>query len=74
MIDDSTLGKRILVIFGLLYIYYTFWIYVLPFADDDNFITLFFPPIKYALLVPALIGTIFIGTLIIFTLVNYFLL
>lgn len=73
MIDDSTLGKRTLVIFGLLYIYYTFWIFVLPFVDDDNFITLFFPPIKYALLVPALIGTIFIGTLIIFTLVNYLL-
>lgn len=72
VLDDATLGKLVLIIFGILYFYYTIWIYILPFADDEDYIVLFFPPIKYALIIPALMGTLFVGTLIIFTLVTYF--
>lgn len=73
MIDDSTLGRSVLIVFGLLYLYYTFWIYALPFVDDDNFVLRFFPPVKYALLVPAVLGTIFIGTLVTFIVVTFLL-
>ncbi len=73
ILDDSTLGKLVLITSGILYLYYTFWIYVLPFADDEDWMTIFFPPIRYALLVPAVIGSLFIGTLVVFTLITFFL-
>lgn len=66
LLDDSTLGKLILIVSIILYVYYTFWIYGLPFADEDNFVTLFFPPIRYALIVPAICGTLFIGSILLF--------
>lgn len=73
VLDDATLGKLVLVVFGLLYFYYTFWIYILPFVDEENFITLFFPSVRYALIVPAILGSLFIGTLMTYIIMTYFL-
>lgn len=73
VLDDATLGKLVLVAFGLAYFYYTFWIYILPFADDENFVTLFFPSVKYALIAPAILGSLFIGTLVVCIIMTYIL-
>lgn len=71
MIDDSTLGRSILFVSGLFYMYYTFWIYAVPFVDDNNFLLLLFPPVKFALLVPATLGTVFVSTLVSFVVLKF---
>lgn len=72
LLDDPSLGKFFLIVFGLLYLYYTLWIYALPFADDEDYLTLFFPPIRYALIIPAIFGTLFIGSIIVFILYTFY--
>lgn len=72
LLDDPALGKLILIVFGLLYLYYTLWIYALPFAEDEDYLALFFPSIRYALIIPATIGTLFIGSIILFIIYTFY--
>jgi NADH:ubiquinone oxidoreductase subunit 2 (subunit N) len=65
--SDAALGNILLIVSCLAFCYYTAWVIMLPFSDPDHAINQLFPPVRYALLVPASIGMAFIGTLVVFT-------
>jgi dolichyl-phosphate mannosyltransferase polypeptide 2 regulatory subunit len=65
--NDTTLGKILLIISCLSFGYYTAWVIMLPFSDPDHVINQFFPPVHYALLVPVSLGLAFVGGLVVFT-------
>jgi hypothetical protein len=65
--NDVALGKILLIISCLSFCYYTAWVIMLPFSDRVHTISQLFPPIHYALLVPASVGLAFIGSLVVFT-------
>jgi NADH:ubiquinone oxidoreductase subunit 2 (subunit N) len=65
--NDAALGKILLIISCLSFCYYTAWVIMLPFTDSDHAINQLFPPVHYALLVPASMGLTFIGTLVVLT-------
>jgi len=65
--NDAALGKILLIISCLCFGYYTAWVIMLPFSDPDHAINQFFPPVNYALLVPASLGLAFVGGLVVFT-------
>lgn len=59
-IEDYYIGRLLLVTAGLFIVYYTTWVIVLPFVHPEyqqhfNFI---FPPVEWALGVPALLSSI----------------
>lgn len=58
-IENRDLGKIILTITGLIFLYYTLWVIVLPFVDDEYIdrVSAFFPPLTLALTIPSVIGT-----------------
>ncbi|MES1910744.1 MAG: hypothetical protein MHM6MM_003279 [Cercozoa sp. M6MM] len=49
---DRQLGALLLSITLLGMAYYTFWVLILPFVDDDHFVQTFFPPVEWALRLP----------------------
>ncbi|KAH8385810.1 dolichol phosphate-mannose biosynthesis regulatory protein [Drosophila serrata] len=63
MASNAQLGKIILIAAIAVFFYYFFWVAVLPFMliDEGNPIRLFFPPLKYAFIVPTVFGVIFLG-------------
>jgi NADH:ubiquinone oxidoreductase subunit 2 (subunit N) len=65
--SDAVLGKILLIISCLSFCYYTAWVFMLPFTDPDHALNQLFPPVRYALLVPASMGLAFIGTLVVYT-------
>uniref|UniRef100_A0A336JZS0 Dolichol phosphate-mannose biosynthesis regulatory protein n=1 Tax=Culicoides sonorensis TaxID=179676 RepID=A0A336JZS0_CULSO len=70
MVSNALIGKLILFVSVSIFIYYFFWVAVLPFmlVDEDNWIYQLFPPHHYAFLFPTIFGIIFIGGLTIYTL------
>lgn len=62
--DDPTVGIIGLSLCVAVFTYYTLWVIVSPFYEP---ISLLFPPVRYALIIPAFIGILFIGSLVIFT-------
>lgn len=38
-----------------VFIYYTAWVFVLPFVDEDNFVQSFFLPREYAATIPLML-------------------
>jgi hypothetical protein len=65
--NDAALGKILLIISCLSFCYYTAWVIMLPFSDREHAINQLFPPVRYALLVPASVGLAVIGSLVVFT-------
>ena len=59
-IENRDLGKVILSLTFILFFYYTLWVIVLPFVDEDykETINAYFPPVELALVIPSSIGTI----------------
>ena len=68
--NDRTLGFFMVVSSVAFTVYYSVWIIGLPFFDSDHFIHNLFPPVYFALLVPALMGLAFIGSLIVFCMIE----
>ncbi|XP_071442812.1 uncharacterized protein Dpm2 isoform X3 [Hetaerina americana] len=70
-VSDAQLGKIILVLSVSLFVYYSLWLWVPPFLSPSSFYTFpkLFPPIRYALILPAVSGMLFIGGLLVFTIV-----
>ncbi|PNF13777.1 hypothetical protein B7P43_G12838, partial [Cryptotermes secundus] len=60
--SDAALGNILLIISCLSFCYYTAWVIMLLFSDPDHAINRVFPPVHYALLVPASTGLAFAGT------------
>ncbi|XP_037879430.1 dolichol-phosphate mannose synthase subunit 2 [Glossina fuscipes] len=70
MASDANVGKIVFVIAVSVFLYYFFWVSILPFMliDEGNLIHSFFPPLKYAFILPATFGIVFLGGIAIFTL------
>ncbi|XP_037928803.1 dolichol-phosphate mannose synthase subunit 2 [Teleopsis dalmanni] len=70
MASNAHVGKIVLAISVSVFLYYFFWVSILPFMliDEENLLHSFFPPLEYAFIVPAVFGVIFLGGIAIFTL------
>lgn len=55
---DRLIGLFLLVGGGMLGIYYSTWVIVLPFVDKENVLQMFFPPKVFAIAFPLAIGVI----------------
>lgn len=68
--NDKALGSLLISLSASFSFYYTVWIIGLPFFDSEHFIHSLFPPVHFALIVPALMGLVFIGSLVVFCIVE----
>lgn len=66
MASDRAFGAGLLAFSVALFLYYTVWVLLTPFAPDDHVINSFFPPRYYAVLLPALAGVTVVAVVLIF--------
>ncbi|XP_058059287.1 uncharacterized protein LOC131210102 [Anopheles bellator] len=70
MASNAVLGKLILAATFGSFLYYVFWVAVLPFMvieGEESWIYSLFPPMQFAFLVPATFGVALIGGLSLFS-------
>ncbi|KAI7993707.1 Dolichol-phosphate mannose synthase subunit 2 [Camellia lanceoleosa] len=53
---DKAVGFLLSVVSLSIFTYYTFWVIILPFVDNDHFIHKYFLPQEFAILIPVLAG------------------
>ncbi|CAI5741014.1 unnamed protein product [Peronospora destructor] len=53
--SDQTVGTVLLIISVIVYVYYSTWVLLSPFIDEDHPIQQFFLPYHYAISIPAVI-------------------
>ncbi|KAK7386623.1 hypothetical protein VNO78_26957 [Psophocarpus tetragonolobus] len=53
---DRAVGFLLSFISLSIFTYYTFWVIILPFVDDDHFVHKYFLPQEYAILIPVSAG------------------
>ncbi|KAK7346127.1 hypothetical protein VNO80_20642 [Phaseolus coccineus] len=53
---DRAVGFVLSVTSLSIFTYYTFWVIILPFVDDDHFVHKYFLPQEYAILIPVSAG------------------
>ncbi|OPJ67861.1 dolichol phosphate-mannose biosynthesis regulatory protein [Patagioenas fasciata] len=66
-ITDRLVGFCLVAFSLLLFVYYTFWIVILPFIDSDYGIHRYFLPREFAVIIPVVAGLVlllFIGIFI----------
>ncbi|KAK7280779.1 hypothetical protein RJT34_25846 [Clitoria ternatea] len=63
---DRAVGFLLSFISLSIFIYYTFWVIILPFVDDDHFVHKYFLPQEYAILIPVSAGVALLCFLCIF--------
>ncbi|CAL0312891.1 unnamed protein product [Lupinus luteus] len=63
---DRTVGFLLTLISLSIFTYYTFWVIILPFVDDDHFVHKYFLPREYAILIPVSAGVALLSFLSIF--------
>ncbi|KAM9257027.1 dolichol phosphate-mannose biosynthesis regulatory protein [Cariama cristata] len=64
---DQVVGFGLVAFSLVLFIYYTLWIIILPFIDNDHGIHRYFLPREYAVIIPVVAGLLlllFIGIFI----------
>lgn len=52
---DKLVGLVMLAVATAVFVYYTTWVFVLPFVDDSNVLQSFFLPRDYAIKLPILL-------------------
>ncbi|EMG45784.1 hypothetical protein G210_4001 [Candida maltosa Xu316] len=52
---DKLIGLGMLGVAAFVFTYYSTWVFVLPFIDEDNFLNNFFLPRDYAIKLPLLL-------------------
>ncbi|QEL60379.1 hypothetical protein CJJ09_002485 [Candidozyma auris] len=52
---DKLIGLGMLAVATLVFVYYTSWVFLLPFVGDDSVINQFFLPRDYAIKLPFLL-------------------
>ncbi|KAL4422488.1 hypothetical protein ABPG75_008685 [Micractinium tetrahymenae] len=62
MLSQRAAGTLVLVTSCSLYSYYTFWVLITPFIEEDQPVLRLFPPRYYAIAVPVLAGVALFGT------------
>ncbi|XP_020229946.1 dolichol-phosphate mannose synthase subunit 2 isoform X1 [Cajanus cajan] len=65
-IADRAVGFLLSFISLSIFTYYTFWVIILPFVDDDHFVHKYFLPQEYAILIPVSAGVALLCFLSIF--------
>ncbi|XP_062145803.1 dolichol-phosphate mannose synthase subunit 2 [Alnus glutinosa] len=63
---DRAVGFLLSFISLSIFTYYTFWVIILPFVDDDHFIHKYFLPQEYAILIPVFAGVVLLCFLCVF--------
>ncbi|QCD81899.1 dolichol-phosphate mannose synthase subunit 2-like [Vigna unguiculata] len=63
---DRAVGFLLSVTSLSIFTYYTFWVIILPFVDDDHFVHKYFLPQEYAILIPVSAGVTLLCFLSIF--------
>ncbi|KAM0059214.1 putative dolichyl-phosphate beta-D-mannosyltransferase [Helianthus debilis subsp. tardiflorus] len=63
---DRAIGFILASISVTIFTYYTFWVIILPFVDEDHFIHNYFLPQEYAILLPVYAGVCLICFLSVF--------
>ncbi|XP_047311947.1 dolichol-phosphate mannose synthase subunit 2 [Impatiens glandulifera] len=53
---DRSVGFLLSLTSISIFTYYTFWVIILPFVDDEHFIHKYFLPQEYAILIPVFAG------------------
>ncbi|KAI9182995.1 Dolichol phosphate-mannose biosynthesis regulatory protein [Blastocladiella emersonii ATCC 22665] len=53
--QDKAVGSVFILIAAIVWLYYTTWVFVLPFVDADHFLHSFFLAREYAILLPTLL-------------------
>ena len=64
-IENRDLGKILIALTLVFFFYYTFWIIVLPFVDEEykQQVAAFFPAVEIALFIPAATATLMFAML-----------
>ncbi|KAL9266450.1 Dolichol-phosphate mannose synthase subunit 2-like protein [Drosera capensis] len=65
---DKAVGFALSGLSLTIFTYYTFWVIILPFVDDNHFVHKYFLPQEYAILIPVYAGVTLISFLFIFVL------
>ncbi|KAI3407100.2 dpm2 [Candida oxycetoniae] len=55
MTIDKLIGIQMILVAALVFIYYTTWVFVLPFVDENSFLNKYFLPRDYAIKLPLLL-------------------
>ncbi|KAM0937061.1 putative dolichyl-phosphate beta-D-mannosyltransferase [Dioscorea sansibarensis] len=63
---DKVVGFLLSAISLTIFIYYTFWVIILPFVDTDHFIHGYFLPQEFAILIPVFAGVALLCFLCVF--------
>ncbi|KAE9614234.1 putative dolichyl-phosphate beta-D-mannosyltransferase [Lupinus albus] len=63
---DRAVGFLLTFISLSIFTYYTFWVIILPFVDDDHFVHNYFLSREYAILIPVSAGVALLSFLSIF--------
>ena len=63
---DKAVGLVLTMTSLSIFTYYTFWVIILPFVDDDHFVHQYFLPQEYAIFIPVFAGVVLLSFLSIF--------
>ncbi|KAH7652983.1 Dolichyl-phosphate beta-D-mannosyltransferase protein [Dioscorea alata] len=63
---DKVVGFLLSAISLTIFIYYTFWVIILPFVETDHFIHGYFLPQEFAILIPVFAGVALLCFLCVF--------
>ena len=53
--SDAAVGVFLVVFSAVLFVYYSTWVLVTPFADDDSALHAYFLPYEYAWIIPCIL-------------------
>ncbi|XP_074567358.1 dolichol-phosphate mannose synthase subunit 2 [Curcuma longa] len=63
---DKAVGFLLTAISISIFVYYTFWVIILPFVEKDHFVHEYFLPQEYAVLLPVFAGVALLSFLCVF--------
>eukprot|EP01040_Poterioochromonas_malhamensis_P004008 gene4008-4287_t len=72
-LSDKVIGSILVTLSIFIFVYYTFWVLILPFIEKKNVIYNYFLPQEYAIAIPAILlvtGIVVIGSFIGYVLIK----
>jgi dolichyl-phosphate mannosyltransferase polypeptide 2 regulatory subunit len=61
MVEAKTRGTIYMLIIAGGWLYYSFWILIIPHIDEDQWLQNYFPDLWWAISIPIMIGLIFLS-------------
>ncbi|KAK2167476.1 hypothetical protein LSH36_27g05048 [Paralvinella palmiformis] len=62
--SDQTVGYGMVIFAGMLFTYYTVWVIILPFVDEDHLLHAYFLDRIYAIAIPVIAGSLVLTGLV----------